>query len=91
MNLYDINIDNGLKPAFEIHDNDCDFRNQYLLGDCEKVLEKISEDTFHLIVTSPPYADNRKKTYGGIKPDKYVEWPCCLDKLTRFCLDKLIQ
>ena len=29
---------------------------------------------FNLIVTSPPYADRRKKTYGGIHPDEYVEW-----------------
>ena len=27
-----------------------------------------------LIFTSPPYADQRKKTYGGISPNKYVEW-----------------
>ena len=27
-----------------------------------------------LIVTSPPYADQRKSTYGGIKPDAYVDW-----------------
>lgn len=27
-----------------------------------------------LIFTSPPYADQRKTTYGGIHPDKYVEW-----------------
>lgn len=25
-------------------------------------------------MTSPPYADQRKNTYGGIHPDKYVEW-----------------
>jgi site-specific DNA-methyltransferase (adenine-specific) len=25
-------------------------------------------------VTSPPYADQRKNTYGGIHPDKYVSW-----------------
>ncbi|MBV9957383.1 MAG: site-specific DNA-methyltransferase [Acidobacteria bacterium] len=31
-------------------------------------------DCVDLIVTSPPYADSRKKTYGGIHPDKYVEW-----------------
>ena len=29
---------------------------------------------FDLIVTSPPYADRRQHTYGGIKPDHYVEW-----------------
>ena len=27
-----------------------------------------------LIVTSPPYADQRTSTYGGIRPDNYVEW-----------------
>src|SRR3990170_2807823 len=27
-----------------------------------------------LIVTSPPYADRRENTYGGIKPEKYVDW-----------------
>lgn len=27
-----------------------------------------------LIVTSPPYADARKRHYTGIHPDKYVEW-----------------
>jgi site-specific DNA-methyltransferase (adenine-specific) len=27
-----------------------------------------------LIFTSPPYADSRANTYGGIKPDEYVDW-----------------
>jgi len=27
-----------------------------------------------LIFTSPPYADQRASTYGGIKPDRYVSW-----------------
>ena len=31
---------------------------------------------FDLIVTSPPYADARKHTYGGIAPECYVEWFC---------------
>ncbi len=43
-------------------------------GDCLDVCKTISDTTFDLIITSPPYADNRKKTYGGISPDKYVEW-----------------
>ncbi len=32
------------------------------------------QDSVDLIVTSPPYADSRKNTYGGISPDEYVEW-----------------
>ena len=27
-----------------------------------------------LIITSLPYCDQRKNTYGGIHPDHYVEW-----------------
>jgi DNA modification methylase len=45
-----------------------------LLGDCKKILKTIDCNTIDLIITSPPYADQRKNTYGGIKPDKYVEW-----------------
>lgn len=45
-----------------------------LHGDCESVLTKIQDNSIDLIVTSPPYTDRRSDTYGGIKPDKYVEW-----------------
>ncbi|MCL5877044.1 MAG: site-specific DNA-methyltransferase [Candidatus Bathyarchaeota archaeon] len=45
-----------------------------LCGDCERVLKEFPSQYFSLIVTSPPYADRRKKTYGGIHPDKFVEW-----------------
>jgi DNA modification methylase len=43
-------------------------------GDCRDVLREYPDNTFDLIVTSPPYADKRKNTYGGIAPEKYVEW-----------------
>lgn len=43
-------------------------------GDCVEVLKSFEDDFFDLIVTSPPYADRRTKTYGGIKPEAYVEW-----------------
>lgn len=44
------------------------------LGDCKEKLKLLSDNSVDLIVTSPPYADQRKSTYGGIHPDKYVEW-----------------
>jgi DNA modification methylase len=43
-------------------------------GDCLEVLRKFPDNTFDLIVTSPPYADKRKQTYGGVPPEKYVKW-----------------
>ena len=48
--------------------------NEIIFGDCEEILKQIPDDTFDLIFTSPPYADQRQKTYGGVKPDEYVEW-----------------
>ncbi len=45
-----------------------------LLGDSREVLKTIDSDVIDLIITSPPYADRRKNTYGGIAPEKYVEW-----------------
>ncbi len=45
-----------------------------LHGDCMEKLKEIEDDTVDLIFTSPPYADQRNNTYGGIHPDKYVEW-----------------
>lgn len=45
-----------------------------ICGDCEEVLRAFPDNCIDLIVTSPPYADQRKKTYGGIHPDQYVDW-----------------
>ena len=47
---------------------------QVILGDSETELKKLSENSVDLIITSPPYADQRKNTYGGIHPDEYVDW-----------------
>lgn len=44
------------------------------LGDSSTELSKISDNSVDLICLSPPYADNRKKTYGGIKPSEYINW-----------------
>lgn len=51
-----------------------DYLNRILLGDCEEVLKALPDDSVDLIFTSPPYADQRRNTYGGVSPDKYVDW-----------------
>ena len=43
-------------------------------GDCREKLKEIESNSIDLIFTSPPYADSRASTYGGIKPGDYVEW-----------------
>jgi len=49
---------------------ECHIKN----GDCLDVLKAYPNDFFDLIVTSPPYADSRTSTYGGVKPSEYVYW-----------------
>lgn len=51
-----------------------EIRTDLLLGDSQEQLRKLPDNSVDLIITSPPYADQRKGTYGGIHPDKYVEW-----------------
>ncbi len=43
-------------------------------GYSEEELKKLPDDSIDLIITSPPYADRRKNTYGGILEDRYNEW-----------------
>jgi len=46
-------------------------------GNCARLLlneKRFPNKSVDLIVTSPPYADKRKNSYGGVSPKKYVEW-----------------
>lgn len=57
------------------HENGIDlYIDEVMCGDCLDKLKLLPDCSVDLIVTSPPYADNRKHTYGGIEPDKYVDW-----------------
>jgi len=51
-----------------------DYVNKIILGDCEEILKEWPDNSVDLIFTSPPYADQRSNTYGGIKPNDYVKW-----------------
>ncbi|MGI0009844.1 MAG: DNA-methyltransferase, partial [Nitrosopumilaceae archaeon] len=42
--------------------------------DCLNVLKNLPNESVDLIVTSPPYADNRKGDYVGVGIDEYVQW-----------------
>ncbi|OHD12871.1 MAG: DNA methylase [Spirochaetes bacterium GWD1_27_9] len=49
-------------------------KTEIFLGNSRDILKDVKNDSIDLIFTSPPYADRRKNTYGGIKPEDYVEW-----------------
>lgn len=72
----------GPQRATELHSHVMDdsypahaaWLNTIMQGDCREGLALLPDACIDLTVTSPPYADQRKHTYGGISPDAYVEW-----------------
>lgn len=53
-----------------------------ICGDCERILRSFPDDCIDLIMTSPPYADARRRNYGGVAPGEYADW--FLPKSTHF-------
>ena len=43
-------------------------------GDAISLLRDLEDDSVDLVLTSPPYAGNRKGTYQGVHVDQYVAW-----------------
>ena len=50
------------------------YLNKIYQGNAVTIMKHFPESSINLIVTSPPYADRRKKQYGGPPPEKYVKW-----------------
>ena len=48
--------------------------DQVICGDAARVLKGFPDRSVDLIFTSPPYGDNRKRTYQGPRLDDYVDW-----------------
>lgn len=47
--------------------------NAYV-GDSLELLSALESDSVDLVMTSPPFALRRKKTYGNVEESEYVEW-----------------
>jgi site-specific DNA-methyltransferase (cytosine-N4-specific) len=49
------------------------------VGDSLLLLDRLENDSIDLVLTSPPFALQRKKTYGNVEQEDYVDW------LLEFC------
>jgi site-specific DNA-methyltransferase (cytosine-N4-specific) len=47
---------------------------QAYLGDARTILAEIPSDSVNLIMTSPPFALERKKEYGNVDAKDYIKW-----------------
>jgi len=43
-------------------------------GDCLEVMRQLPDNSVDAVVTSPPYAMQRAKLYGGVPEDEYPDW-----------------
>lgn len=48
--------------------------SQIIHADCALALKTLPDQSIDLVITSPPYANQRQHTYGGICADQYVDW-----------------
>jgi site-specific DNA-methyltransferase (cytosine-N4-specific) len=44
------------------------------VGDSLKLLDTVKKGSVNLLITSPPFALQRKKEYGNVSQDEYVNW-----------------
>lgn len=43
-------------------------------GDSRGLLKTLADDSVNLIITSPPFALQRQKSYGNVDQDEYIDW-----------------
>lgn len=44
------------------------------VGDSRELLRALPDDSVHLVITSPPFALQRKKAYGNLDQSEYIDW-----------------
>ena len=44
------------------------------LSDCIDIMKGLRGGSVDLVITSPPFALRRKKAYGNVRPEEYIEW-----------------
>ena len=61
-------------------------RGSCVCGDSISLLKTLENNSVSLVITSPPFALQRKKEYGNVDQDNYVDWLC---QFGRLVYDKL--
>jgi site-specific DNA-methyltransferase (cytosine-N4-specific) len=43
-------------------------------ADCSQLMQTIPDESIDLVITSPPFALRRKKSYGNVSAEEYLDW-----------------
>ena len=52
----------------------CTAKGQAYVGDSLELLAELPDASIDLVITSPPFALRRQKTYGNVEETEYVQW-----------------
>lgn len=61
-------------PTADEIDTSMSFHDQVLCGDCIDLISSLPDKSINAVVTSPPYAEQRKGQYEGVSEENYPEW-----------------
>ena len=56
-------------------------KGQCIVGDSLELLRTLEDGSVNLVMTSPPFALLRQKSYGNLAQEEYVDWLCEFGKL----------
>lgn len=56
-------------------------KGQCIVGDSLELLKTLEDGSVNLVMTSPPFALLRQKSYGNMAQEEYVDWLCEFGKL----------
>jgi len=54
------------------------------VGNSLELLDQLAPNSIDLVITSPPFALQRQKTYGNVEQEDYVEWLAFAERFTHF-------
>jgi len=69
-----LNTQDHSLPPFSPTANYCTQFGSAYVGDSRDLLESLPDESVNLVITSPPFALLRKKTYGNKDQSEYVDW-----------------
>lgn len=59
----------------------CTQKGRCIVGDSLELLQTLADGSINLVMTSPPFALLRQKSYGNLAQEEYVDWLCKFGEL----------
>ena len=74
----------GVKIFMKVLESYAGYSTEYgkcVCGDSLELMKQLDDESVDLVMTSPPFALQRKKEYGNMNQDEYIKWFCDFGKI----------